>query len=76
MTQILVDSIANITLHAGLVRVDCVAAGPSGKTQPSGTLLIPGAVAGQVLQSLIKGTQEIEKKLREQAQAAPVAGKA
>ena len=75
MTQMLVDGIANVTLHAGLVRVECIAAGPSGKSQPSGTLLIPGPSAMQILQALIKSTQELEKKLREQQNSA-VAGSA
>jgi hypothetical protein len=77
MTQILVDGIANVTLHAGLVRVECVMVGPNGKPQPSGTLLIPGASVGQVLQALINGTQELDKKLRDlQHQADPTVGNA
>jgi hypothetical protein len=76
MTQMLVDGVGNITLHAGLVRIECLVAGPGGKPQPGGTLLIPGPSAAQVLQALIKGTQELEKKLREQQQAAPTAGNA
>ena len=71
MTQILVDGISNITLHNGVVRIECVAAGPDGKPYPSGTLVIPGAVVGPVLETLIKGTQELDKKIREQA---PTAG--
>ena len=65
MTQILVDGITNISFHNGVLRIECAAAGPEGKPQPSGTLAIPGAVAGSVLQSLIKGTQELDKKVRE-----------
>ena len=66
MTQILVDAINSISIHNGLLRIECTAVGPDGKPQPSGTLVIPGAGAGQVLQALINGTQELEKKLREQ----------
>jgi hypothetical protein len=33
-------------------------------------------VAGQVLQALMKGTQELEKKMREQQQQMPAAGNA
>jgi hypothetical protein len=76
MTKILIDGIGNISLHANLVRVECTAAGPDGKPQPSGTLLIPGVSAAHVMQLLINGLQELTKKLREQQQAAPTAGSA
>jgi hypothetical protein len=77
MTQILVDGITNITFHSGVVRVECATVSPDGKPQPSGMLVIPGAVAGPVLQALIKGMQELEKKIREQQQQqAPTAGNA
>ena len=76
MSQILIDGINNITLHANVVRIECAKAGPDGKPQPSGTLLIPGVSAGQVMQALINGLQELSKKLREQQQATPTAGNA
>jgi hypothetical protein len=77
MTQILIDGIANITLHSGVLRIECTTVGPDSKQHPSGTLVIPGAVAGPVVQTLIKGMQELDKKLREQqAQAQPTAGSA
>ena len=77
MTQILVDGITNITFHGGVLRVECATVGPDGKPHPSGTLAIPGAVAGPVLQALIRGTQELEKKVREQQQQqVPTAGNA
>ncbi len=78
MTQILVDGITNISFHGGVVRVECATVGPDGKPHPTGTLAIPGPVAGQVLQALIKGTQELEKKMREQQQQQqmPAAGNA
>lgn len=77
MTQILVDGITNISLHNGIVRVECATVGPDGKQHPSGTLVIPGAVAGQVLQALTTGAQELEKKLREQqTKQQPAAGHA
>lgn len=66
MTKVLIDGIANLSLHNNVVRVECLAAGADGKSEPSGTLLIPGAVVGPVLQSLIQGMQELEKKIREQ----------
>jgi hypothetical protein len=73
MTQVLIDSVSNITFHNGVVRIECVAAGADGKPHPSGTLIIPGAVVGPVLEVLIKGTQELDKKIREQI---PTAGSA
>ena len=76
MTQILVDGIKNITFHSGVLRVECATVGPDGKSYTSGSLVIPGPVAGQVLQALIKGMQELEKKVREQQQQMPAAGNA
>jgi hypothetical protein len=75
MNQILVDAIAKLTIHSGVLRIECTAVGADGKQHPSGTLVIPGPVAGPVLQALIKGTQELEKKLGEQ-QKSPAAGTA
>jgi hypothetical protein len=75
MTKILIDAITNIALHNGILRIECTAIGPDGQQHPSGTLVIPGAVAGQVLQALINGTKELDKKLREQPQM-PTAGTA
>jgi hypothetical protein len=70
MNQILIDSIANLSVHNGVLRIECVALGPDGQPQSSGTLVIPGLAANQVLNALIRGTQELEKKLREQQQPA------
>jgi hypothetical protein len=70
MTQILIDGIANITLHSGVVRVECVTVGFDGKPCSSGTLIIPGASAGQILQTFVSGMQGLEKKLREQQTSA------
>jgi hypothetical protein len=68
-----VDGIANITLHSGVVRIECVTVGTDGKPLSSGTLIIPGASAGQVLQGLVNGTKELDKKMREQTQQAAAA---
>jgi hypothetical protein len=65
MTRILIDVITNITFHSGVVRVECGTVAPDGKPHPSGSLLIPAPVARQVLQALIQGMQELEKKMRE-----------
>ena len=70
MTQILIDGIANITLHNGILRIECTAAGADGQPHPSGTLVIPGVIAGQVVQALVNSMQELDKKLREQAEQA------
>jgi hypothetical protein len=71
MTQVLIDAITNLSIHNGVLRIECAAVGADGQPHPSGTLVIPGAVAGQVLQAVINGTQEIDKKLREQQQMLP-----
>ena len=78
MTRILIDVITNITFHNGVVRVECGTVGPDGKANPSGSLLIPAPVTGQVLQALITGMQELEKKIREAQvqQQQPAAGNA
>lgn len=68
MNQILIDSIGSLSVHNGVLRVVCMASGADGQLQPSGTLVIPGRTAVQVLNALIKGTQELDKKLREQQQ--------
>jgi Tfp pilus assembly protein PilF len=67
-SQILIDGIKAVTIHNGVLRIDCVAAGPNNEERPSGTLLIPGNQAGPILRSLIQGVQELEKKMRGQAQ--------
>ena len=71
MTQVLIDAIGGLSIHNGVLRIECVAVGADGQPHPSGTLVIPGAVATQVVQALINGTQELEKKLIEQQQMPP-----
>lgn len=66
MSQIIIDSIAGITLHNGILRIECTTVGADGKPHPSGTLVIPGAIAAQVMQALVNGMQELDKKLKEQ----------
>jgi hypothetical protein len=73
MSYILIDAIKAITFHNGLLRIDCVAVGSNNEERPSGTLLIPGNQAGPILRSLTQAVQELDKKLREQAQQ-PTAG--
>jgi Flp pilus assembly protein TadD len=67
-TQIVIDAIEALTIRNGVLRVDCVAAGPDGGGRPSGTLLIPGNQAGQLVRSLVQAVQELGKM---SARAAP-----
>ena len=69
MSVTLIDGLKTVAFHNGVLRIDCVAAGPNGEERPSGTLLIPGNQAGPVLQALVKATQELDKRLREQQAA-------
>lgn len=69
MSKVLIDGIANLSLHNGIVRVECVAVGADGQGHPSGTLMIPASMAATVLNSLIQGVQELDKKIREQVEA-------
>ena len=73
MTQILIDSITNLSIHNGVLRIECDATGPDGQTSPSGVLIVPGPAANQVLNALVRGMQGLEKKLLEQQQPAPPA---
>ena len=76
MNQVLIDGIAHITFHNGVLRVECTSAGPDGQPRPSGSLLIPGSIAGQVVQALANGLQELDKKIRGQQVPMPPAGNA
>ena len=66
MSTVLIDRIAAVSFHNGILRIKCIAAGPNNEESTAATLLIPGSQAGTVLQSLVKATQELEKRLREQ----------
>lgn len=67
MSMIMVDGIKDIVFHNGIVRIDCLAAGPNGEQRPSGTIVIPANVTGPILQSLANAMQELDKKIREHA---------
>lgn len=71
---ILVDRIANVAVANGVLRIECTCASSSGQEKPSGTVLIPAVVAGQVIQSLVNALQELDKKAREAAAASSGAG--
>lgn len=64
MSTVLIDRLAHVGLHNGVLRIECVESTANGQERLSGTLLIPGNQAGQVLQTLVAAAQEIEKKLR------------
>jgi hypothetical protein len=68
---IVIDRIAHVAVANGLLRIECVSAATSssGQEKPSGTVLIPAVVAGQVIQSLVAAIQELDKKAREAAAA-------
>jgi hypothetical protein len=77
MSLTLIDGIKTVVFHNGMVRIDCIAAGPDNQERPSGTLLIPGNQVGQVLRALTQAMQDLEKKIREtQQQAKPTVGNA
>ena len=67
MSMIMVDGIKDIVFHNGIVRIDCLAAGPNGEQRSSGTIVIPANVTGPILQSLANAMQELDKKIREHA---------
>jgi hypothetical protein len=67
MPMLLIDGIKDIVFHNGIVRIDCVAAGPGGEQRHAGTLVIPANVTGAILQSLANAMQELDKKIREHA---------
>jgi len=67
MPVVLIDRLAQIGLHNGVLRIECVEATANGQERVSGTLLIPGNQAGQVLQTLVAAAQELERKLRSAA---------
>jgi hypothetical protein len=64
-----IDRISNIAVSNGILRIECVAVNATGQEKPAGMVLIPVNVAGAVVQSLVGGLQELDKKLREAAAA-------
>jgi hypothetical protein len=71
---ILVEHIANVGVANGVLRIECTCGSASGQEKPSGTVLIPAVVAGQVVQTLLNAMQELDKKAREAAAASSGAG--
>ena len=66
MSVTFIDAIKTVVYQNGVLRIDCIMVGPNGEERPSGTLLVPGNQAQQVLQSLVGAAQELEKRIREQ----------
>ena len=64
---IMVDRVANVAVANGILRLECVAMSSTGQEKPSGTILIPAVVAGQVIQGLVNALQDLDKKVRETA---------
>jgi Flp pilus assembly protein TadD len=62
-TQILIEGIKALTLHNGVMRVECIAAGPNTRARPSGTLLIPSSQVAQILRGLVQTVQDPAKRL-------------
>jgi hypothetical protein len=73
MSIILVDRIGKILFHNGILRVDCIVAGPNNEERPAGTLLIPANRAAAVLNSLIGAAKELDQRLRGQARQSAAA---
>jgi hypothetical protein len=67
MPIILMDGVKSITLHNGVLRVDCIAAGPNAEERPSGTLLIPANQVSNVVTALVNAVKELDKRVREAA---------
>ena len=71
--EILVDDIKAVTVHNGLLRIDCVAVSPNNEKRSAGILLIPGNRAGRILRSLTQAVQDLDKKMRQLATAGQTA---
>jgi tetratricopeptide (TPR) repeat protein len=71
--EILVDDIKAVTVHNGLLRIDCVAVSPNNEKRSAGILLIPGNRAGRILRSLTRAVQDLDKKMRQLATAGQTA---
>ena len=69
MNTIVIDGLREAVFHNGVLRVECMAAGQGGALTPSGTLVIPAAVATQIVQGLAKALQELDQKVREKQAA-------
>ena len=76
MSIILLDRIGSVSLNNGIIRINCVANGAKPEDELTGTLLIPANRIGDIMKSLLDATNELDRKVREQAQQANPAAKA
>jgi tetratricopeptide (TPR) repeat protein len=67
-SEILIEVVKAVTIHNGLLRVDCAAVGSNNEELPSGALLIPGNQRGRILRALTHAVQELDRRLRERVQ--------
>jgi tetratricopeptide (TPR) repeat protein len=63
----LLDAVKAVTIHNGLLRIDCVGIGTKEQERLSGILLIPASQARQILRSMVQAVHELKNKLRQQA---------
>ena len=59
LPTIMLDRVANVSVHGGIVRVGCNAIGPDGQETSTGVLLIPAGTAGPVITALVKMLQDL-----------------
>jgi hypothetical protein len=69
MSLTLIDGVKHVSLHNGILRIDCVCAGPNSEERPAGTLLIPANQVSSVMTALVNAVKELDKRLREAAAA-------
>jgi|TARA_B100001758_G_scaffold64876_1_gene54126 hypothetical protein len=63
--KMVIEQIGSATFVNGLVRIQGLCAGPDGKVRESGVLEVPGNVAAQVINNLVKTLQTLETQLNE-----------
>jgi hypothetical protein len=64
MTHLLTESIRNVSLSNGLVRIECTTTGADGQTQVSGELVIPADQYGSVVKSLQNAGQQLQERVQ------------
>ena len=69
--MLVVDRIGAIAIMNGVLRIECTAVNAAGQETASGTLLIPANVAGAVVQSLVNGMQQLDRKVRDATATVP-----
>ena len=59
LPTIMLDRVANVSVHGGIVRIGCNAIGPDGQESPTGVIAIPAGTAGPVITALVKMLQDL-----------------